>query len=220
MCGSRARLSYRIRCGCRATNALIATAEGGEAKESLSFWYSAMQIHAVGCAHTSALIHCSRLSLNFRTLVCYSKLWPCRRNAVSLGLFLLALVKFVHGRKWAKSQKIAVHCALMGYSRGLLRPSVSNPATRDLEPQPLAWNPKNWFSLATNCFLCRLFLFPYFIDSQCCPSPVLPDSQNVLLTLRLCPFLKWEQRVAIMTTVARKALIRNGPKEECAEGLM
>lgn len=33
-------------------------------------WYSAMQIYAVGCAHTSALIHSSGLSLSFRTLVC------------------------------------------------------------------------------------------------------------------------------------------------------
>lgn len=39
-------------------------------KKASVCWYSAMQIYAVGCAHTSALIHCSRLSLSFRTLVC------------------------------------------------------------------------------------------------------------------------------------------------------
>ena len=47
-------------------------------------------------------------------------------------LFLLAFVEFVHGGNWAKSPEVAVHCGLMDNSRGLLRPSVSNPATRGL----------------------------------------------------------------------------------------
>lgn len=102
-------------------------------------WYSLMQIHAVGWTHTSALIHSSRLSLSFRKLVCSTGLWPCRSSSASPCLVLHVFIKLVHGRKQAKSPKVAVLCVLMDNSRGLLRPSLSNTATRELGQQPSTW---------------------------------------------------------------------------------
>lgn len=210
----RARLSYRIP---------VWVQREVRPKKASVCWYSAMQICAVACAHTSALIHSSRLGLSSRTLVCYSKLWPCRRNAVSLGWFLLALVKFVHGRNWAKSPKITVHLCIDGQFQGSAETQHIKPSYQGLgATTPSVKTPKidsalllivssaDWF-----CFISWLHRFLVLPNSG--PSR---QSQDVLLTFRLCPFLKWELRVAIMTAMARKALIRNGPDEECAEGLM